>query len=108
MPFMLFLAFFALLMFFGGRFLEKDGPKKVGMIGGAIVGLGWILSYFASSIYMLMITYGIIAGAGVGLAYGGPISVAARWVPDKKGLAVGLPVAGFGGSPFIMTPIANN
>lgn len=110
LPFMFFLAFFAILMFFGGRMLGKLGPKKVGVIGGIIVGIGWILSGIIPSmlcnVWTLVITYGVIAGAGVGLAYGGPIAVAGRWFPDKKGLAVGLTLAGFGGSPFVTANVA--
>ena len=107
LPFMLFLAFFAMTMFFGGKIMEKLGPKKLALIGGLIVGLGWGLSYFASSIYMLMVTYGVVAGSGVGLAYGCPVALGARWFPDRKGLAVGLMLAGFGGSALITANIAS-
>lgn len=107
LPFMVFLAFFSVLMFFGGRVMEKLGPRKLGMIGGVIVGLGWLLSSFASNIWMLTLTYGVIAGSGVGLVYGCPVSMGAKWFPDKKGLAVGLMLAGFGGSALITGKIAN-
>lgn len=107
LPFMTFLAFFAILMFFGGRIMEKLGPRNLTIIGGVIVGAGWFLSSFASSLNMLILTYGVIAGAGVGLVYGCPIAVAARWFPDKKGLAVGLTVAGFGGSALLTAKIAD-
>ncbi len=110
LPFMVFLACFAILMFFGGRLLGTLGPKKVGMIGGVLVGGGWILSGILPqaipSIWTLVFTYGIIGGSGVGLAYGGPIAVATRWFPDRKGLAVGLTIAGFGASPFITANLA--
>ena len=109
-PFMVFLAFFAILMFFGGRLLSTLGPKKVGIIGGVLVGAGWILSGVlpnrVPSIWSLVLTYGVIGGSGVGLAYGGPIAVATRWFPDRKGLAVGLTVAGFGASPFVTANLA--
>jgi MFS family permease len=107
LPFMVFLAFFSILMFFGGRLMEKLGPRKLGIIGGIIVGLGWLLSSFASNIWGLTLTYGVIAGSGVGLVYGCPVAMGARWFPDKKGLAVGLMLAGFGGSALITGKIAN-
>lgn len=107
LPFMVFLAFFAVLMFFGGRVMEKLGPRKLGIMGGIIVGLGWLLSAFAPNIWVLVLTYGVLAGSGVGLVYGCPVSMGAKWFPDRKGLAVGLMLAGFGGSALITGKIAN-
>lgn len=106
-PFGVFLLFFAILFLFSGQFLAKLGPKKQGIIGGIIVALGWILASFVAngttSVPLLVLTYGVIGGAGVGISYIVPIQVSTRWFPDKKGLAVGLSIAGFGGSPFIST-----
>jgi hypothetical protein len=56
---------------------------------------------------MLVLTYGVVAGSGVGLAYGCPVAMGARWFPDRKGLAVGLMLAGFGGSAVITARIAS-
>jgi len=107
LPYMVFLALFSITMFFGGRVMEKMGPRKLMSIGGAIVGLGWMLSSFAPNIWVLTLTYGVIAGGGVGLVYGCPVATAAKWFPDRKGLAVGLVLAGFGGSALITGKIAN-
>jgi MFS family permease len=104
---MVFLAFFSVLMFFGGRVMEKLGPRKIGIVGGIIVGLGWFLSSYATNIWMLTLTYGVIAGSGVGLVYGCPVAMGAKWFPDKKGLAVGLMLAGFGGSALITGKVAS-
>ncbi len=106
LPFMIFIAVFALFTFLAGRFIDKFGPRLVMIIGGIIVGLGWMLTRFADNITLVTITYGIIGGAGVGLVYGGPVSVCTKWFPDKKGLAVGLALLGFGGSAFITAPLA--
>jgi MFS transporter, OFA family, oxalate/formate antiporter len=107
LPFMTFLAFFAFMVFVGGQIMEKLGPRNLAIVGGIIVGAGWFLSSFAGDIGMLTLTYGVIAGSGVGLAYGCPITIAARWFPDKKGLAVGLALAGFGGSAVLTAKIAD-
>ncbi|WP_026188854.1 L-lactate MFS transporter [Orenia marismortui] len=107
LPYMFFLVSYALGMPIAGGLIEKYGPKLITIIGGLIVSIGWVLSGFASSINMLIISYGVIAGAGVGVAYGAPMAVAAKWFPDKKGLAVGLTLGGFGLSPFVTAPLAN-
>ena len=106
LPYMFFLAFFAILMPIVGGFLDKYGPRIITILGGVLVGLGWILACFSSSIMTLTISYGLIAGGGVGVVYGVPIALSTRWFPDKKGLAVGLTIVGFGLSPFITAPLA--
>jgi len=106
MPFMVFLALFATMVFFGGQVMAKLGPKMLGIIGGVIVGVGWMLASFSSNYIFLTVTYGIIGGGGVGLAYGVPLAVVGRWFPDKRGLALGLTLAGFGGSPFVSANVA--
>jgi MFS family permease len=107
MPYTFFLMSYALTMPIAGGFIDEYGPKIVTIVGGLVVALGWLLSGFVSNITLLIITYGVIAGAGVGIAYGAPMAVAAKWFPDKKGFAVGLTLAGFGLSPFITAPVAN-
>ena len=107
LPFSVFLAFFAIAMPFAGRYIEQYGPRNVTIVGGVLTGLGWLLASFATSVPMLYIMYGVIGGIGVGIAYGVPVAVAARWFPDKRGLAVGLTVLGFGFSAFFTANIAN-
>jgi OFA family oxalate/formate antiporter-like MFS transporter len=106
MPFMIFLALFAVMVFFGGQIIAKLGPRNLGILGGIVVGIGWMLASQSTSINMLTITYGVIGGGGVGLAYGVPLAVCGRWFPDKRGLALGLTLAGFGGSPFVSANVA--
>jgi MFS transporter, OFA family, oxalate/formate antiporter len=107
LPFSVFLAFFAITMPFAGKYIEQYGPRNMTIIGGVLTGLGWLLASFATSVPMLYIVYGIIGGIGVGIAYGVPVAVAARWFPDRRGLAVGLTVLGFGFSAFFTANIAN-
>jgi len=106
LPFSIFLAVFAIAMVFSGKYIEKIGPRKMTMAGGVICGLGWLLASMAGSVQMLYPTYGVIGGLGVGIAYGCPVAVSARWFPDKRGLAVGLTVLGFGFSAFFTANIA--
>jgi MFS family permease len=106
LPFTVLLVFYAVLMPITGFFIDKYGSRTVTAVGGVVTGIGYILSAFAPNIYVLVLTYGIIAGAGVGIAYGVPLALAAKWFPDQKGLAVGLTVIGFGLSPLITAPIA--
>jgi MFS family permease len=108
LPYVLLLAFFAAFMPITGGFLDRYGPRIIGVIGGVLVGAGWILSRLAPDITTLALTYGVVTGIGVGVAYGGPIAVAARWIPDKKGLAVGLTLVGFGLSAMITAPVMRN
>lgn len=108
LPFMLFLAFFAAMMPFGGKLIQRWGPRKVSIAGSVLVGIGWILSGLAPNMPVLYLTYGLLAGAGVGLVYGAPIAVSARWFPDRKGLAVGLTVLGFGISALATAPLARS
>jgi MFS family permease len=107
LPYIVSLAVFALTMPLVGKYIESMGPRKVGIIGGIVVGLGWILGSFATSPITLAVLYGAVAGAGVGIAYGCPITTTARWFPDKRGLAVGLTLAGFGFAAFVTGKIAD-
>jgi len=106
LPFSVFLAFFAIAMPFTGKYIEKYGPRNITIIGGCLTGLGWLLSSFAGSVQWLYLFYGVIAGIGVGIAYGVPVAIAARWFPDRRGLAVGLTLLGFGFSAVLTANIA--
>jgi MFS transporter, OFA family, oxalate/formate antiporter len=101
-----FLAFFAIAMPFTGKYIERYGPRNITIIGGILTGLGWLLASVSSSVPMLYVMYGVIGGIGVGIAYGVPVAVSARWFPDRRGLAVGLTVLGFGFSAFFTANIA--
>jgi len=91
------LATFALVMLYAGKWQAKVGPRKVAVVGGLVLGAGYILGgLLGKSFGLQLICIGIIGGAGIGLAYVVPIAVCVKWFPDKKGMITGLAVAGFG------------
>jgi len=107
LPYTVALVFYAASMPIAGFYIPRIGTRMMTVIGGSVVGLGYILSSFATNIGMIILTYGVMAGTGVGVAYGVPMVVVAQWFPDQKGLAVGLTIVGFGLSPLITAPLAN-
>jgi len=107
LPYTVALVSYAILMPIAGFYIPRLGTRLTTAIGGLIVAAGYILSSFSSNIAMMTLTYGVIAGTGVGITYGVPMVVMARWFPDRKGLAVGLTIIGFGLSPLITAPLAN-
>jgi OFA family oxalate/formate antiporter-like MFS transporter len=106
MPYSVILAVFAITMALTGKYVEAHGPRKITIIGCTLTGLGWLLASTVSSISMLSVMYGVVGGIGIGIAYGATVAVAARWFPDRRGLAVGLTVFGVGFSAFITANLA--
>ena len=105
LPFAAGLASFAAFMIFAGRWQDRVGPRKVAMLGGILLGVGYLLAGLVDIVSggnpaigtaWLVFTYGIIGGAGIGFAYVCPIAALVKWFPDKKGLITGIAVAGFG------------
>lgn len=92
------LASFAVFMVFAGKKLKTWGPQNLAIIGGVILGLGYVLAgiFGGTSFWALVILIGLVGGAGIGFAYVVPIAVGIQWFPDKKGMITGLAVAGFG------------
>jgi MFS transporter, OFA family, oxalate/formate antiporter len=106
MPFSVFLVFLSITMPFTGKIIETYGARNVTIIGGVLVGLGWILASFSSSAPMLSVMYGTVGGIGEGITYSVLVAVAACWFPDQRGLAVGITILGVGFSAFITANIA--
>jgi len=98
---------FALTFIVAGRLQDKFGPFWVSLTGGVLVSLGFFLCAFTHSLNYLYVCFGVIGGLGNGFGYSTPIPVMAKWFPDKRGLAVGLAVAGYGGGSAIFGPLAN-
>lgn len=106
LPFTILLVVFAAAMPFAGRLIECWGPRKTALLGALLTGAGYVASSWAPNVWVMVVTYGVLSGIGVGVAYGVPLAVSARHFPDRKGLAVGLTVVGFGLSPLITAPLA--
>ncbi len=89
-----------------GYVVDRFGPRMVVLFGGIFAGLGWILSSYADSLWLLYVA-AAIGGIGAGAVYGTCVGNALKWFPDKRGLAAGLTAAGFGaGSALTIIPIA--
>lgn len=112
LPAQIVIAAFALAVILGGRIQDRLGPRRVGTIGGLILGLGLILAgltgNFAedTALAWLVGTYAVLGGIGIGMAYVCPIATCVKWFPDKRGLITGLAVAGFGAGAFFFAPLA--
>ncbi len=103
------LATFAIVMVLAGRVLPRVGPRTLSVVGGLLLGSGYVLGgLFGESFWVQLVCIGIVGGAGIGLAYVVPISVCVKWFPDKKGLITGLAVAGFGFGATIWVKLAGS
>lgn len=101
---------FALFMVMAGKKMPTWGPQKLTIIGGIVLGLGYLMAglFGGTDFWMLVILIGLIGGAGIGLAYVVPIAVGMRWFPDKKGMITGLAVAGFGFGAMLWVKLAGS
>ena len=98
---------FAISFILAGRLQDKLGPFWISITGGLLVSVGFFLCAFTSSLTYLIVCFGLLGGIGNGFGYATPIPVMAKWFPDRRGLAVGLAVAGYGGGSAIFGPLAN-
>lgn len=93
---------------FLGHYLEKKGPRRSGLLAAIFFGIGIAgsgLAIYLESIYLLYLFYGIFGGIGLGLGYITPVSTLVKWFPDKRGLATGLAIMGFGFAALISSPV---
>jgi len=98
---------FAIAFIVAGRLQDKLGPFFISLTGCILLTVGFLLSARTTSLGYLIFAFGILVGIGNGFGYATPIPVMAKWFPDKRGLAVGLAVAGYGGGSAIFGPLAN-
>jgi MFS transporter, OFA family, oxalate/formate antiporter len=94
--------------FVGGRIQDRVGPRPVALTGITVYSLGVGLSALTSEpghLWLMIVTYGVLGGLGLGLAYIVPPAVLSKWFPDKRGLANGIAVGGFGAGALITGPV---
>lgn len=93
---------------FFGKSVEKWGPKKSAIFAAILFGSGQLitgLSLATESLFLFYLGYGVIGGMGLGLGYIAPVSTLVKWFPDRRGLATGMAVMGFGAGSLIAAPV---
>ena len=106
--FTLTMCFFCIGALLGGFVSKKIGTKLPIIIAGIVAGLGFVLTstLSGSSVVTLYLTYGVMAGLGIGVAYNVLLSIMNAWFPDKKGLCSGVTLMGFGASALVLGNLA--
>lgn len=102
------IVFLGLSAAFAGRWLERVGPRMVGTVAAFCWGGGYLLGsvgILTHQLWLLYLGYGVIGGCGLGLGYVSPVSTLIRWFPDRRGMATGLAIMGFGGGAIIGAPL---
>jgi MFS transporter, OFA family, oxalate/formate antiporter len=108
LPYTVCVAILAFVTIFGGRLQDKYGPKIIALIGGILFGTGLLLSAFAKNPTVMVLTFGVISGLGMGFGYAAATPCAIKWFePRKKGLIAGIVVAGIGLSAIYIAPLTN-
>ena len=102
------IVFLGLAAAFAGRWLERVGPRMVGVVAACGWGGGYLigsLGVYTHQLWLLYLGYGVIGGCGLGLGYVSPVSTLIRWFPDRRGMATGMAIMGFGGGAMIGAPL---
>jgi OFA family oxalate/formate antiporter-like MFS transporter len=100
---------FAIVMILAGRWQDRVGPRPVAFTGGLVLAAGYAIAGFAGpSFPAVLLSIGVIGGAGIGLGYVCPIAACVKWFPDRKGAITGLAVAGFGGGAYLFIKLSGS
>src|SRR5580693_2991814 len=92
-----------------GGWLERAGPRKAGFIAALCWGGGLVIGGIGVSMHQLWLTFlgcGVLGGVGQGLGYITPVSTLIKWFPDRRGMATGFAIMGYGGGALIGSPLA--
>jgi len=99
---------FAFTTIISGKMQDKFGPRIVATIGGLVLGTGLILASKATTVTQLYLFYGVLGGAGVGIAYVCPLSTCVKWFPENRGFITGIAVGAFGLGSLVFKGIIVN
>ena len=102
------IVFLGLAAAVAGKWLERVGPRCVGVTAAILWGGGFMIGSLGVAMHQLWLIYlgyGALGGCGLGLGYVSPVSTLIRWFPDRRGLATGLAIMGFGGGAMIGAPV---
>jgi len=92
-----------------GGWLERVGPRRVGVVAACCWCGGMLLSalgVYCHQFWLMLLGSGVIGGIGLGLGYISPVSTLIKWFPDRRGMATGMAIMGFGGGAMIGSPLA--
>src|SRR5579864_255652 len=95
---------------FGGPWVERRGPRVAATTAACFFGAGLLIGGLGLRIgqeWLVFVGMGIIGGIGCGLGYIAPVSTLVKWFPDRRGMATGMAIMGFGGGAMIGSPLAN-
>lgn len=107
LTFSLAILFLGLSAAFMGHFVEKYGPRASGIISTTFFAAGMVTAGYAvqiESLWLLYLGYGVLGGIGLGIGYITPVSTLVKWFPDRRGMATGLAIMGFGFAAMIASP----
>lgn len=102
------IVFLGLAAAIAGKWLEDVGPRMVGVVAASCWGGGFIIGGFgivSGQLWLVYLGYGVIGGCGLGLGYVSPVSTLIRWFPDRRGMATGIAIMGFGGGAMLGKPM---
>lgn len=106
LPYTICIAVFSVVMIIAGKAQDIYGPRPVSLIGGILLGTGLIASSVARNPAMMMVTFGVIGGTGIGFGFAAGTPCAMKWFgPEHKGIIAGVVVSGVGLSPVFIAPL---
>lgn len=107
--FSLAIVFLGLSAAVGGKWLERVGPRATMATSAVLFGSGFFISalgMYTQQLWLLYLGYGVIGGIGLGLGYVSPVSTLIKWFPDRRGMATGMAIMGFGGGALVGAPLS--